>query len=115
MDDCAICLEKLLPGDCIKMRLCRHAFHEECIKGWLKSNGTQCPNCRELISAFVCDHCDKFSDNVFRCFALKCGHEIDVFCLQARDACPVCRRLIKPAELDCIELWLGLLQALQMQ
>lgn len=53
IDDCAICLEKLIEKDCIKLRVikdgesygCGHVFHKSCCENWLKQANV-CPLCR---------------------------------------------------------------------
>lgn len=44
--DCAICMEKYSDGFELG---CKHAFHDECIKQWLKSGGKECPLCRHVV------------------------------------------------------------------
>ncbi len=48
LDECSICLENYDKNDKIMNLKCRHSFHQECIKKWLKDNNT-CPQCRENI------------------------------------------------------------------
>ncbi|KAM6907188.1 E3 ubiquitin-protein ligase TTC3 [Xenentodon cancila] len=43
-DPCIICHEDMNPDDTCVLE-CRHSFHEECIKSWLKEQST-CPTCR---------------------------------------------------------------------
>ncbi|OZJ04970.1 hypothetical protein BZG36_01768 [Bifiguratus adelaidae] len=43
--ECAICKDEFLLDDKTTQLPCHHEFHEECIKPWLKVNGT-CPVCR---------------------------------------------------------------------
>lgn len=44
VEACAICLGELhsTHKKMIRLKKCRHIFHEECIHGWLKEKGT-CP------------------------------------------------------------------------
>ncbi|KAE8287720.1 E3 ubiquitin-protein ligase DZIP3 [Larimichthys crocea] len=44
-DPCIICHEDMSP-DTICVLECRHSFHKECIKSWLKEQST-CPTCRD--------------------------------------------------------------------
>lgn len=44
-DPCIICYEDM-PTDSVCVLECRHSFHKECIKSWLKEQST-CPTCRE--------------------------------------------------------------------
>mmetsp|Transcript_5741 Transcript_5741/g.10329 ORF Transcript_5741/g.10329 Transcript_5741/m.10329 type:complete len:372 (+) Transcript_5741:115-1230(+) len=44
--ECAICLSRWEPDENIKVTPCWHAFHEECIAGWLQSART-CALCRK--------------------------------------------------------------------
>ncbi|XP_031163906.1 E3 ubiquitin-protein ligase TTC3 isoform X2 [Sander lucioperca] len=44
-DPCIICHEDMSPDD-ICVLVCRHSFHDECIRSWLKEQST-CPTCRE--------------------------------------------------------------------
>ncbi|XP_017546872.2 E3 ubiquitin-protein ligase TTC3 isoform X1 [Pygocentrus nattereri] len=44
-DPCIICHEDMAPEDLCVLE-CRHSFHRECIKSWLKEQST-CPTCRE--------------------------------------------------------------------
>ncbi|MGH0175137.1 UNVERIFIED_CONTAM: hypothetical protein FKN15_069932 [Acipenser sinensis] len=43
-DPCIICHEEMSPEDLCVLE-CRHSFHGECIKAWLKEQST-CPTCR---------------------------------------------------------------------
>ncbi|KAL9668353.1 hypothetical protein QQ045_002733 [Rhodiola kirilowii] len=42
---CAICKDGVSVGDSIKMLLCGHGYHEDCIVPWLESRNS-CPVCR---------------------------------------------------------------------
>lgn len=44
--ECAICLGSWEPEDVIKVTPCGHAFHKECIGGWLRS-ARSCALCRK--------------------------------------------------------------------
>ncbi|KAJ3589267.1 hypothetical protein NHX12_010113 [Muraenolepis orangiensis] len=44
-DPCIICHDDMLPASVCVLQ-CRHSFHEECIKAWLKEQST-CPTCRK--------------------------------------------------------------------
>ncbi|XP_067464760.1 E3 ubiquitin-protein ligase TTC3-like [Thunnus thynnus] len=44
-DPCIICHEDMSPDDICVLE-CRHSFHKECIKSWLKEQST-CPTCRD--------------------------------------------------------------------
>ncbi|KAG7217207.1 hypothetical protein INR49_027751 [Caranx melampygus] len=44
-DPCIICHEDMSPDDMCVLE-CRHSFHKECIKSWLKEQST-CPTCRD--------------------------------------------------------------------
>ncbi|XP_053502090.1 E3 ubiquitin-protein ligase TTC3 isoform X2 [Ictalurus furcatus] len=44
-DPCIICHDDMVPEDLCVLE-CRHSFHRECIKSWLKEQST-CPTCRE--------------------------------------------------------------------
>lgn len=49
-DDCAICLNKLLPGEEMTVLDCKHKYHKLCIDQWLlKYYSSNCPICREKI------------------------------------------------------------------
>ncbi|XP_074467867.1 E3 ubiquitin-protein ligase TTC3 [Sebastes fasciatus] len=44
-DPCIICHEDMTPVDTCVL-VCRHSFHNECIRSWLKEQST-CPTCRD--------------------------------------------------------------------
>lgn len=44
---CVICLDDVYKNDCIKT-LCKHTFHNECLKKWKKDNN-KCPLCRTIL------------------------------------------------------------------
>uniref|UniRef100_UPI0037E877C5 E3 ubiquitin-protein ligase TTC3 isoform X2 n=1 Tax=Semicossyphus pulcher TaxID=241346 RepID=UPI0037E877C5 len=44
-DPCIICHDDMSPGDICVLE-CRHGFHNECIRSWLKEQST-CPTCRD--------------------------------------------------------------------
>ncbi|XP_056141104.1 E3 ubiquitin-protein ligase TTC3 isoform X2 [Lampris incognitus] len=44
-DPCIICHDDMSPEDVCVLE-CRHSFHKECIKSWLKEHSS-CPTCRE--------------------------------------------------------------------
>lgn len=49
---CAICKdddEDRKPLDCITA--CKHPFHQECLRAWVKSK-SNCPNCRRALTPF---------------------------------------------------------------
>ncbi|KAG0366381.1 hypothetical protein BGZ54_005411 [Gamsiella multidivaricata] len=47
--ECSVCKDEFTKEDnCLQLK-CRHIFHDDCIKPWLKTSGT-CPTCRfELV------------------------------------------------------------------
>jgi hypothetical protein len=49
-DDCAICHEVLNERDCVALKACNHAFHNDCIQKSFEAKH-QCPVCRILIGA----------------------------------------------------------------
>uniref|UniRef100_A0A8D0E651 E3 ubiquitin-protein ligase ZNRF3 n=1 Tax=Salvator merianae TaxID=96440 RepID=A0A8D0E651_SALMN len=46
--DCAICLEKYLDGEELRVIPCAHRFHRKCVDPWLLQHHT-CPHCRHNI------------------------------------------------------------------
>ncbi|XP_065106917.1 E3 ubiquitin-protein ligase znrf3 [Paramisgurnus dabryanus] len=46
--DCAICLEKYIDGEELRVIPCAHRFHKKCVDPWLLQNHT-CPHCRHNI------------------------------------------------------------------
>ena len=42
---CSICLEDISDSMLMIAEKCKHVFHNDCMKEWLKNNNT-CPNCR---------------------------------------------------------------------
>ncbi|KAH0458270.1 hypothetical protein IEQ34_013585 [Dendrobium chrysotoxum] len=46
--DCVICLCEIRRAKETAALRCRHAFHKQCLDGWMKkSKGTTCPLCRD--------------------------------------------------------------------
>ncbi|CAN6380527.1 unnamed protein product [Urochloa humidicola] len=43
--ECAVCLQDFDPEETLRAMPCSHAFHQQCISGWLRRNGL-CPLCR---------------------------------------------------------------------
>uniref|UniRef100_A0A8W8KL63 RING-type domain-containing protein n=3 Tax=Magallana gigas TaxID=29159 RepID=A0A8W8KL63_MAGGI len=43
-DPCVICHEEMTPPTTVMLE-CKHRFHDECIRKWLREQST-CPNCR---------------------------------------------------------------------
>ncbi|XP_028905253.1 E3 ubiquitin-protein ligase ZNRF3 [Ornithorhynchus anatinus] len=46
--DCAICLEKYIDGEELRVIPCTHRFHKKCVDPWLLQHHT-CPHCRHSI------------------------------------------------------------------
>ncbi|XP_050779993.1 E3 ubiquitin-protein ligase ZNRF3 isoform X4 [Gopherus flavomarginatus] len=46
--DCAICLEKYIDGEELRVIPCTHSFHKKCVDPWLLQHHT-CPHCRHNI------------------------------------------------------------------
>ncbi|KAG8366672.1 hypothetical protein BUALT_Bualt17G0103900 [Buddleja alternifolia] len=44
--DCVVCLNRLGEGDLVRKLACRHAFHKDCLDGWLGQLNFNCPLCR---------------------------------------------------------------------
>jgi hypothetical protein len=45
-ESCSVCIDGFEPGETLLcLPECRHAFHKDCIEGWLAQH-TTCPNCR---------------------------------------------------------------------
>ena len=47
-DECSICLDKFQKKNIVNRLPCRHIFHYNCLRDWLKDNNT-CPLCRDII------------------------------------------------------------------
>ena len=47
-DECSICLDKFKKNNIVNRLPCRHIFHQNCLRDWLKDNDT-CPLCRNII------------------------------------------------------------------
>ena len=47
-EKCAICLKKLDYSEFLYILPCKHSFHRECIKGWLKIKNI-CPYCKKQV------------------------------------------------------------------
>lgn len=47
---CSICYNQFEKDEKILQLPCKHIFHKECIKPWLKKN-KKCPNCRNDIES----------------------------------------------------------------
>jgi hypothetical protein len=48
--ECSICIETLLPGDCVRRMGCGHTFHKSCIDLWLLRRA-DCPLCKCEVTA----------------------------------------------------------------
>ena len=48
---CAICMTKFDDEETLCVLKCKHIFHEDCIKEWLKDYSYKCPVCREECGA----------------------------------------------------------------
>lgn len=51
-NDCVICLDEIVESDLIKLRLCGHCYHKNCIKRWVTESPFfqstfECPICRQ--------------------------------------------------------------------
>lgn len=49
-DECSICQEEYTDGETLAELKCRHAYHEECLLSWVKTNAV-CPICRAPVTA----------------------------------------------------------------
>ena len=46
-EKCTVCLGPLKKDDMVWELNCKHVFHQDCIKTWLKEYNYKCPVCRE--------------------------------------------------------------------
>lgn len=46
VDECRVCLNGYKTGDTLALLSCKHEYHKDCIKEWLKRNAS-CPICRK--------------------------------------------------------------------
>lgn len=46
MDSCLICFDPYSEEDDIRILLCKHYFHKECVDKWLCEQSSRCPYCR---------------------------------------------------------------------
>eukprot|EP00544_Gedaniella_sp_CCMP2646_P008870 CAMPEP_0202490988 /NCGR_PEP_ID=MMETSP1361-20130828/8204_1 /ASSEMBLY_ACC=CAM_ASM_000849 /TAXON_ID=210615 /ORGANISM="Staurosira complex sp., Strain CCMP2646" /LENGTH=368 /DNA_ID=CAMNT_0049120975 /DNA_START=44 /DNA_END=1150 /DNA_ORIENTATION=- len=44
--ECAICLDIMPVGTCVRVLPCRHSFHHDCIVGWFDQRKHTCPLCK---------------------------------------------------------------------
>ncbi|KAF7244852.1 hypothetical protein EYD10_08849 [Varanus komodoensis] len=44
-DNCAVCIEVYKPNDVVRILICNHVFHKNCIDPWLLEHRT-CPMCK---------------------------------------------------------------------
>lgn len=44
--ECAICLDIMPVGTCVRVLPCRHSFHHDCIVGWFGQRKHTCPLCK---------------------------------------------------------------------
>lgn len=49
--DCSICLDEFCPGESLVcLPLCKHPFHEECLRPWLLDRQGSCPLCKTVVA-----------------------------------------------------------------
>lgn len=46
MDSCLICFDNYRDDDDIRILLCKHYFHKDCVDKWLCEQSSRCPYCR---------------------------------------------------------------------
>jgi hypothetical protein len=46
-DECCICMLKYCENDNVRILLCGHIFHNDCIVSWLLEHSNKCPYCRK--------------------------------------------------------------------
>ena len=64
LDDCSICLEKIVNEEHKKITTCNHIFHEECMARWMSLNHS-CPLCRKHFDYEVDGYNDEnYDDNI---------------------------------------------------
>ena len=60
---CCICLDTIQGGDIISRSIvCRHAFHKDCLDGWVRKNPS-CPSCRRSLERFPTAHKEQASSS----------------------------------------------------
>ncbi|KRX10223.1 hypothetical protein PPERSA_07308 [Pseudocohnilembus persalinus] len=68
IQECSICLCQFEQDDKIRITVCFHIFHKECLDQWIKKHGT-CPTCRHKINRKVLEDKEnltkEFQKNVF--------------------------------------------------
>lgn len=47
---CAVCLESMVAGDCVRVLPCQHHYHLQCIDDWLMRNSI-CPLCKRRLGS----------------------------------------------------------------
>lgn len=43
---CSVCLNDILMDNFVRLTICKHLFHADCIDSWCKKNNS-CPICRQ--------------------------------------------------------------------
>jgi hypothetical protein len=49
--ECSVCYKGIKQGEGMRITDCKHIFHRDCLKEWLKRDNT-CPNCRADVTSW---------------------------------------------------------------
>ncbi|KAM0675004.1 E3 ubiquitin-protein ligase rnf13 [Gurleya vavrai] len=52
-EQCLVCMDDYKQDDSVRVLLCSHFFHSNCVDPWLKNKSARCPYCRKLIKLDV--------------------------------------------------------------
>ena len=87
--ECSICYNNFQEGEELYETVCKHLFHKDCLRPWLRHNLT-CPNCRTITYTINANH-----NNVYLPLPRPPHSIVRIFAFSEHDPRPYSQRMVR--------------------